>query len=61
MKYDLVISRWGLGYLVDDDVEPFLKRCHSKLSLDRPEGKPGIMIFFEPINEDGERTKKEGQ
>ena len=27
-KYDLVIVRWGLGYLTDDDVEPFLNQCH---------------------------------
>jgi len=55
LPYDLVISRWALCYLPEDDLRAFLKRSHNDLLKDRPEGKPGVMIFFETILEDDER------
>ena len=47
--YDLVIGHYALGYLSDDDLYTFLKRLRIKLMEGRPDGKPGIAIFKEPI------------
>ena len=43
--YDLVIARWCLGYLKDEDVGLFLTRCNQKLIEGRSNNKPGIMIL----------------
>ena len=55
--HDLVISRWGLGYLTKDECEAFLLKLNLKLTEGRPKNRPGIAIFLEQfINEDEDET-----
>ena len=61
-KYDLVISRWGLCYLVDEHVEPYLKRCYLDLTLGRPGAEPCPMIFYETVHDSRRHENtREGQ
>ena len=46
-QHDLVISRWGLGYLTKDECEAFLLKLNLKLTEGRPKSRPGIAIFQE--------------
>ena len=46
-QHDLVISRWGLGYLTKDECEAFLLKLNLKLTEGRPKNRPGIAIFLE--------------
>ena len=48
-KYNLVITRWGLCYLTDEDVDHFLKRCHYEITNSMT--KPCPMIFYESIHD----------
>ena len=48
-KYDLITGHYGLGYLTDNQLREFLKRTRVNLIQGRPQDKPGIMIFKEPI------------
>ena len=47
--YDLVTGHWVFGYLTDEDLFAFLKRCRTKLIEGHPIEKPGIMIIKEDI------------
>jgi len=59
--YDLVIARWCLCYLEDEDLGPFLTRCNRELIKGRPGSKPGIMIVQEQLMDSGEDNKVDGE
>ena len=53
--YDLIIARWGLGYLEEEDVVKFLKKARSKL-LERSTVTPGCMVFMETELDTGQSS-----
>ena len=58
--YDLVIARWCLGYLNNEEVVAFLTRCNKKLIEGRESNQPGIIILQEQIMDKGEKCRIEG-
>ena len=72
--YDLVIARWGLGYLDDREVVSFLRRCNGQLLngglKDTPndrtqrggsDSNPSPMIFMETIMDSGKPNRRVGK
>ena len=48
-KYDLIYGHWSLGYLVEEDLSEFLKKCRASLLRDDDEPS-GIMVVKESIS-----------
>ncbi|XP_022820699.1 alpha N-terminal protein methyltransferase 1-like [Spodoptera litura] len=50
-KYDVIWNQWVLGYLTDEDLEAYLKRCRDSLSAN------GIIVVKENVTSSGKVEK----
>lgn len=59
--YDLVIARWGLGYLSDEEVHEFLNKARTKLLAHSHNQQAGCMIFMETVQDEDKQAEMMGE